>query len=582
MTRLRLGQAVIAAVAASLGVVTFVVMLGGEHNVHRGAYAALALASGWGFIATGLYVSRTRPRNKIAALMIALGFSCLLKALAFSNDSVFYTIGSLSELLLYAFLIHLLLSFPTGRLESRVDRLLVIVAYINAAVLQAAAYVMSDPASEGCASCPANPLLIGHSTAAKVIETVQLDVSIALLGAVVAVLYRRWRYTPVAQQRAYSPVLAMGSLTFLILMSNLVIEQAQLSSSLANATTLALFASFACLPFAFVAGLMRYRFVQASAVSSLVSRLGDGGGPGTLRAALAEALGDTTLQLAYWVSERSDYVDEHGHPAPIDPPPKDKIVTLIEHEGRPVAALVHVTDLADEHELLRNVGAAAALTLENDRLDTDLRAKLVELRASRTRIVQAGDEQRRRIERNLHDGAQQRLMALGINLRLARERVEKAPGEAVELIDESLRELSEATAELRELARGIHPAVLTERGLTAAITGLAGRSPVPVRVLATPNDRLPSSVESAIYFIVAEALTNAGRYADAQNVTVSVARLAGDVMVKVADDGVGGAALDLGSGLRGLQDRVAALDGELTLTSTRGAGTTLNARLPCV
>ena len=123
--------------------------------------------------------------------------------------------------------------------------------------------------------------------------------------------------------------------------------------------------------------------------------------------------------------------------------------------------------------------------------------------------------------------------------------------------------------------------MLTERGLAAAITGLAGRSPVPVKVLATPIDRLPSSVESAIYFIVAEALTNAGRYADAQNVTVSVARHNGHVEVKVADDGVGGAALDRGSGLRGLQDRVAALDGDLELMSTRGAGTTLNARLPC-
>ena len=249
-----------------------------------------------------------------------------------------------------------------------------------------------------------------------------------------------------------------------------------------------------------------------------------------MRAALAEALGDNTLQLAYWVPERGDYVDERGRPARIDPPPKDKIVTLIEHEGRAVAAIIHVTDLADEPELLRNVGAAAALT--SGKRAPGHRPAREAGRAAR--LAHAHCASRRRPapahRADLHDGAQQRLMALGINLRLARERVDAAPGEAVELIDESLRELGEATAELRELARGIHPAVLTERGLAAAITGLAGRSPVPVKVLATPIDRLPSSVESAIYFIVAEALTNAGRYADAQNVTVSVARHNGDVM----------------------------------------------------
>ena len=142
-----------------------------------------------------------------------------MKALAFSNDSVVFTIGSLGEVLIYALLIHLLLSFPTGRLESRVDRLLVIVAYINVTVLQAAAYVITDP-QEGCASCPANPLLIGHSTAARAIDTVQLDIAIAVLGAVVAVLYRRWRYTAAGQRRAYAPCSRWASLTFLILMAH--------------------------------------------------------------------------------------------------------------------------------------------------------------------------------------------------------------------------------------------------------------------------------------------------------------------------------------------------------------------------
>jgi signal transduction histidine kinase len=222
-----------------------------------------------------------------------------------------------------------------------------------------------------------------------------------------------------------------------------------------------------------------------------------------------------------------------------------------------------------------------ALTLRNERLAAELRVRVAELRSSRARIVEAGDEQRRRIERDLHDGAQQRLMALGINLRLARDLVVCDPEAATELLDTSLHELGEATAELRELARGIHPAVLTNRGLDAALRGLASRSPVPVEVIETPPDRLPASIESAVYFVVAEALTNAARYAAAHCVTVSVLNRNGVVEVDVIDDGIGGADPENGSGLRGLNDRVSALDGRLELASTGGEGTAVRVRLPC-
>ena len=265
----------------------------------------------------------------------------------------------------------------------------------------------------------------------------------------------------------------------------------------------------------------------------------------------------------------------------IDPVPEGKVATAIEHDGRRVAAIVHVAGLVDEQQLVQTVGAAAALTLENERLDAELRASVAELRASRARIVQAGDEQRRRIERDLHDGAQQRLMALGINLRLLRDEIRSDPQGAIELLDASLQELSEATGELRELARGIHPAVLSDRGLQAALNALARRSPVPVEVVETPCDRLPPSIESAVYFVVAEALTNAARYATAQSVTVSVVRRHAQVEIDVSDDGVGGADPQQGSGLRGLHDRIAALDGHLDLASAASKGTTLRARIPC-
>jgi signal transduction histidine kinase len=571
----------IAGLAFVVGVGTVSVMINSGHNVQRGAYAALTLGIGWGFTGAGLYVSRRRPGNNIGLLMTAVGFSAFLKGLTFSNDSAIFTIASLGEVLIYGVLVHLLLSFPSGRLESRLDRLLVAMAYFNTVVLQLAAFVFTDPPKAGCPHCPANLLLINHPEAATAISTAQLDIAIALLGAVVAVLYGRWRNSNPGQERAFTPVLAVGSLTFVLLMASLIVEQSNLSSKIAEELTLALFGSLACLPFAFLIGLLRSRFNQAEAISSLVGQLAGGGGRGALRRALAAALGDDTLELAYWVPNQGAYVDPEGRPVQVDPPPEGKIATTIEHEGRRIAAILHVAGLAEKRELVHTVAAAAAITLETERLDAELRATVAELRASRARIVTAGDEQRRRIERDLHDGAQQRLMAIGINLRLLRDQIERDPQDAIELLDVSLQELSEATGELRELARGIHPAVLTDRGLAAALYALASRSPVPVEVVETPCDRLPAPIESAVYFVVAEALTNAARYATARSVTVSVVRTNGEVEIDVTDDGVGGADPERGSGLRGLRDRVATLDGRLDLASGASKGTTLRARIPC-
>ncbi len=581
MTGLRRRLNGIAVLAFLSGIGVFLVMINGQHNNHRGAYAGLTLAIGWGFIGTGLYVCKRRPGNNVGWLMIAVGFSGFLKGLTFSNDSVVFTVSSLGEVLIYALLVHLLLAFPSGRLESQLDRFLVAIAYFNTTVVHLAVFVFSDPTTQGCPQCPANPLLINHPEAAATVSATQVDIAVAVLGAVVAVLYRHWRASTPTQGRAFTPVLTAGGLTFVLLMTQLIVAQANLSSQLADALTLALLGSLACLPFAFALGIVRSRLDQAEAINSLVGVLGGGGGRGVLRNALAAALGDDTLQLAYWVPSRRGFVDAKGQPMQVDPPPEGRVATTIDHDGRRIAAIVHAANLAEEPGLVQTVGAAAALTLENERLEAELRATVAELRASRARIVHAGDEQRRRIERDLHDGAQQRLMALGINLRLLRDRIEHDPDDAIELLDASLQELSEATAELRELARGIHPAVLTDRGLADALNALARRSPVPVEVLETPCDRLPPSIESAAYFVVAEALTNAARYAIARSVTVSVVRRDSQVEIDVTDDGVGGADPEQGSGLRGLHDRVAALDGQLDLASGASQGTTLRARIPC-
>jgi signal transduction histidine kinase len=217
------------------------------------------------------------------------------------------------------------------------------------------------------------------------------------------------------------------------------------------------------------------------------------------------------------------------------------------------------------------------------RLDTELRARLDELRAWRARLVEAGDTERRRLERNLHDGAQARMVGLALLLGHARRRVDANPAdpEVAVLLDRALDELKASLAELRELARGIHPPLLTEQGLEPALRALTSRAPVPVTLAADAGDRLPAPVEAAAYFVVAEALANVAKYAHATEATVAVRRANGQVTVEVADDGVGGADVAQGSGLRGLTDRVAALDGTLSVDSPAGGGTRLHVEIPC-
>jgi len=229
-------------------------------------------------------------------------------------------------------------------------------------------------------------------------------------------------------------------------------------------------------------------------------------------------------------------------------------------------AIVDVTDRREAEQRLRRVEIEAA--------------RQQELRASRARILEAGDAARRRIERDLHDGAQQRLVTIGLNVRVARSRIDADPESAGPFLDTLIEELTAASTELRELARGIHPAVLTDRGLAPAVTALAARAPVPVEIVELPDDRAPTAAEAAAYFTVAEALTNVAKYAGATQATIRVAKEDGALVVEVRDDGVGGARAGAGSGLSGLADRVDAVDGSLTVTSPPGEGTLVRAVLP--
>jgi signal transduction histidine kinase len=300
---------------------------------------------------------------------------------------------------------------------------------------------------------------------------------------------------------------------------------------------------------------------------------------GPVREILAESLGDLTVAVAYWLPDRGVFVDEAGRPVELPEPASGRAWTAIERDGKRVAAIVHDAALDTTPELVQAAATASSLALDNERLKADLRARLEELRVSRLRIVEATDAARRRIERDLHDGAQQQLVALALELRLLRTRV--SDPELQPLIDGLSTRLAAALEELRTLARGIHPAILTERGLGPALADLASRGPLSVRPTVEIEGRLPAAIEAAVYFLVAEALTNVVKYAGVRDARVVVRREGDDVVVLVADDGAGGADVEGGTGLRGLQDRLATVDGTLRIDSRPGGGTTLVARVPC-
>jgi signal transduction histidine kinase len=318
-------------------------------------------------------------------------------------------------------------------------------------------------------------------------------------------------------------------------------------------------------------GLARVRRARSS-VADLVVELGEVE-PGQVRATLARSLGDPTLEIGLWLPEQGVWVDEEGRELSVAAG-GDRGVTYV---GERLAVMVHDRDLLDQPRLLEAVGSAGRLALENERLQAELKAQLRELQASRARIVRTADEERRRLERDLHDGAQQRLLGLGMGLQLLAGHTDDR-GQA--LLEEVRAELAEALRELRELARGIHPAVLTDQGLESAVRTLAQRAAVPVTVTSA-GERPPAHVETAAYFVVSEALANVSKYAGATRASVDLARENGSLRIEVKDDGVGGASVGAGSGLTGLADRLGALGGRLTLDSPDGGGTRLTALIPC-
>jgi signal transduction histidine kinase len=530
------------------------------------------------FMGTGLFAWWRRPRNRTGLLMYAVGAAFLLTALKEANAPAAFDLGLVLSNVFIAVVAHLLVAFPTGRLQGRVERRLVGVFYASTVVLSVAPVLFKR--SCGCTTPePRNVFLAAEAPA--IATALELVAAIGLIVASIGIavlLVRRWRGATGAQRRIIAPVLWTGAALVATLSLLVLLQLADAPKAAQHVMTVISAVTIAAVPFAFLAGLLRVRYTRADIVGDLVGRLQSTGS--SIREAIATALADPSLQLVYWRARTGAYVTADGQPARLPSAGDGRAFVEIAREGEPVAAMIFDATLADEPELISAVSSAGALALDNERLQAELRARITELEESRTRVLDAELRERRRIERDLHDGAQQRFVSLAMTLALL-DRGLEGTGSEHQMLASAREQLDLGLAELRELARGIHPTLLTERGLAPAIDALAARAPLDVSVLEVPRDRLPAQVETAAYFIVSESLTNAAKHASAGAATVRIGRANGTAVVEVSDDGIGGADPTRGSGLRGLVDRLAALDGALEVDSPAGGGTRVQARIPC-
>jgi signal transduction histidine kinase len=438
-------------------------------------------------------------------------------------------------------LVQLVLTYPSGRSGSRLVRGAVAVGYVVAVTS------------------------IWHSAGATIVLAV----------ALLAVCARDYVRSVGRLRRARRIALqATGGLS--LVLAAIAVARLLLPPGEVSGPSLLLYEAALCL---LVGGLLVGLVVapwQAAAVADLVVELGEARS-GTLRGALARALGDPSLEIGYWLPDRDAYVDAEGRALPRPEPGSGRSMTVLEREGQPVAVLIHDPAVLEDPGLLEAVTSAAQLAAANAQLQAEVQARVEELAVSRRRILQARDEERQRLERRLHDGAEARLRELAVTLRRGRS---SAAGEQTrEQLARSQEQFTRTLEDLRRLARGLHPRVLSEQGLEAALAALARELPLPVKLDVTTS-QVPSPVAAVAYFVCAEALANVAKHAAAARATVAVIASDGRLRVEITDDGVGGADPVGGSGLRGLADRVETIGGTLRVESAAGRGTRLAAEIP--
>lgn len=562
----------LAAAAFGLGCIQLGIVLPGSGNAWW-AYVLFA-AVFWVYVAAGILAWLRRPSNRIGALLVFGGFMVFSASLANTDIPGVAAFGAVCTTAIFAVTIHLLLAFPAGRLRTRSSRTTVVAAYVVSFVLQGPLYLF-DPAAPpplGVADRP-DLLLVGAQ--------VQHVAGMLVVAAAAAILAHRLSRADPAHRRVLGPLFAYGMLAVLtISLRVILLENIFGLSPLAGATVQLVV--FGGVPIAFALGVLRGGFARTGALEELGAWLGATGAarPGLVDA-LAHALGDSSVQIVFWMPEQETWVDSFGAQIELPGSRGDRASVELELAGARIGAIVYDAALNDDPQVVRAAGRVIAIAVEHERLLAQLRASQDALRSSRARLVAAADRERRRIAHDLHDGIQVQLVLLALQA----QQIANAPESTLVTTGQAttLRVgIDAAAADLRRLVHEVMPSTLIERGLAAATEDLVDRMPIPTRLYLNITDgRLSERIESTAYFVIAEGLANVLKHAKAQKLNVRVERADDRLFIEIADDGNGRATLSSSNGLRGLADRVDVLGGRFRVNSEPGVGTRLSVELPC-
>ena len=543
-------------------------------------------------IAVGLYARHRPPFERFGMLLVLAGMGWFVTTLAESRDPVLYSTGRVAGWAMEVGLVYLVLAFPTGELRARVDRLLVAAAAVVVlvlylpSVLVTESYPVPAPWTSCHSGCPENAFMVTASEPAVVEDLVRplREALVVLIFAAASLrLAQRIRGATPLMRRVNGPVLAVASIRLAAFAATIVGRQLWPDAAVVEAATWLLALGPPLLAGAFLLGLVNWRLYIGAAMQRLAARVRTHPGPEDMRDALAEAFGVPSLVVVYrFGGAHGRWGDGAGRP--IRPPPagSGRCLTEVRDGDEPVAAIIHDAALRDDRAFIDSATSYAVMTLDNHRLSAEASALLEEVSRSRARIQRSADDERRRIERDLHDGAQQRLVALRIRLELA---AEKLNGKAEEDMFSGLAtDVDQALDEIRSLARGIYPSPLADRGVVEALRSAALQAPLPTTVLATgTRRRYPTEVESAVYFCCLEALQNAAKHARGATAVVLDVLADGErLRFDVRDDGAGFEPehAPQGVGMTSMRDRLAAVGGELAIVSSPGHGTRVIGTIP--
>lgn len=530
-------------------------------------------AACWIWFLAGIFAWWRRPSNGLGALLVLGGMAL---ALGEANSSLIVPVAAVGVVFAttpLAVTVHLLHAFPSGRIRGRASRITVVAGYVVTIVMQFPLYAFNEAAS-------GLPVFIADRPELVTIGGVVQEIAGAsVMVATTVILAARLRAAKSSQRRVLIPLFGYGmfAVLYIPISSSLLMPLLNMDPLFLAASQIVV---VALIPIAFGLAVFRGGFARTGELYELATWLGaPGDHRSDLSSALASVLGDTSLELVFWVPERGGYVDSAGDQVLLPDPGTLRSSVAVELSGERIGAVIYDSDLIADPELVRTAGRLVALGVDRERLTAALRVTEQSLRRSRERIIETADRERRRIAQDLHDGLQVQLVLLALESQQLANELDSTSATRVRATD-LRRGIDAAAADLRTLVHAVMPSSLVERGLAMATEDLMDRLPLPSSLQMNGIGSLPRPVESTAYFVVAEAVANVVKHAGASKVAVRLEETAGTLNIEVVDNGVGGASIDRGTGIRGLLDRADVLGGNLHLRSPIGQGTNLLVRLP--